>query len=124
MQEVTVTHIQFTKWIERQKTPDDPKMFMRFVKDVEEKCDADNKERPILVHCLTGAEKSGLFCVVSILLEKIQLEQEISVVNTVRQVKNRRHKSIPNKEQYIFCHQCLDEYLHTFDTYANFCLER
>ncbi|XP_053387666.1 cell death abnormality protein 1-like [Mercenaria mercenaria] len=123
-QEVTVTHIQFTKWIERQKPPDDPKMFMRFVKDVELKCDGDDMERPILVHCLTGAEKSGLFCVVSILLEKIQLEQEISVVNTVRQVKNRRHKSIPNKEQYIFCHQCLDEYLQTFDTYSNFCLER
>ncbi|XP_053387668.1 cell death abnormality protein 1-like [Mercenaria mercenaria] len=122
--EVTVTHIQFTKWIEKQKPPDDPKMFMRFVKDVELKCDGDDKERPVLVHCLTGAEKSGLFCVVSILLEKIQLEQEISVVNTVRQVKNRRHKSIPNKEQYIFCHQCLDEYLHTFDTYSNFCLER
>jgi hypothetical protein len=45
----------------------------------------------------TGAEKSGLFCVVSTLLEKTQIDQEVSVANTVRQIKYRRSMAIPKK---------------------------
>jgi hypothetical protein len=46
-------------------------------------------------HARTGAEKSGLFCVVSTLLEKTQIDQEVSVANTVRHIKYRRSMAIP-----------------------------
>ncbi|XP_053387620.1 receptor-type tyrosine-protein phosphatase epsilon-like isoform X2 [Mercenaria mercenaria] len=117
---VTIPHIQFTHWNEHKNIPEEPAKFVQFVKDVEMKYGGNKSRGPILVHCLTGAEKSGLFCVVSNLLEKTQIDQETSVVNAVRQIKYRRHMSVPNKDQYIFCHQCVNEYLRTFDIYSNF----
>ncbi|XP_053387518.1 uncharacterized protein LOC123544432 [Mercenaria mercenaria] len=109
-EEIEVTHVEYTKWSGKDKIPEDPRKFLQFMKTVERMCNGNENKGPILVHCLTGAVKSGLFCVISVLLEKTQIDQEISVVNTVRQIKHRRHMSIPNKEQYIFCHKCLDEY--------------
>ncbi|XP_053386938.1 multiple epidermal growth factor-like domains protein 11 [Mercenaria mercenaria] len=119
-EEVTIPHIQFTHWNDTKNTPEEPAKFVEFIKDVELKLSGNEAKGPILVHCLTGAEKSGIFCVVSILLEKIRTDQEISVVNTIRQIKYRRHKSIPNKDQYIFCHKCVNEYIRSFDSYSNF----
>ncbi|XP_053386937.1 uncharacterized protein LOC123541961 [Mercenaria mercenaria] len=119
-EDVTIQHIQFTHWNEHKNIPEEPAKFVQFVKDVEMKYGGIKSRGPILVHCLTGAEKSGLFCVVSNLLEKTQIDQETSVVNAVRQIKYRRHMSVPNKDQYIFCHQCVNEYLRTFDIYSNF----
>ncbi|XP_053386933.1 uncharacterized protein LOC123542313 isoform X3 [Mercenaria mercenaria] len=119
-EDVRIPHIQLTQWNENKNIPEEPAKFVQFVKDVEVKYGGNQSKGPILVHCLTGAEKSGLFCVVSNLLEKTQIDQETSVVNAVRQIKYRRHMSIPNKDQYTFCHQCVNEYLRTFDIYSNF----
>jgi len=41
-----------------------------------------------------GGGRSGLFCTVVSLLEKVKAEREVSVVNTVRRVKARRPNAI------------------------------
>ncbi|XP_053399794.1 receptor-type tyrosine-protein phosphatase kappa-like [Mercenaria mercenaria] len=122
-EEVTIPHIQFTHWNDTKNIPGEPAKFVEFVKDVELTYRSNGAKGPILVHCLTGAEKNGIFCAVSILLEKIRIDQEISIVNTIRQIKYRRHNSIPNKDQYIFCHKCVNEYIRSFDSYSNFEME-
>ncbi|XP_060584800.1 tyrosine-protein phosphatase 69D-like [Ruditapes philippinarum] len=119
-EEVEIMHVQYTRWGDSKSTPEEPVKFVQFVKDMELKFSGTDIKRPILVHCLTGAKKSGLFCAVSVLLEKIQIDQEVSVANTVRQLKHRRHLAVPDKDQYIFCHHCVNEYLRTFDIYSNF----
>ena len=43
----------------------------------------------------TGAERSCLYCAVSVLIEKMEIEHEVSVVNTLRQIKARRRSAIP-----------------------------
>ncbi|XP_060558623.1 uncharacterized protein LOC132718935 isoform X1 [Ruditapes philippinarum] len=116
-EKITITNVQFKHWNDNQAVPEQPKAFVQFVKDVELKFGGNG---PTLIHCRTGAEKSGLFCAVSTLLEKTQIDQEVSVANTVRHIKYRRSMAIPNQEQYIFCHQCVNEYLQSFDTYSNF----
>ena len=37
-----------------------------------------------------------LYCAVAVLVEKMKIEQEVSVVNTLRQIKARRRSAIPN----------------------------
>ena len=37
-----------------------------------------------------------LYCAVAVLVEKMEIEQEVSVVNTLRQIKARRRSAIPN----------------------------
>ncbi|XP_060579602.1 receptor-type tyrosine-protein phosphatase epsilon-like [Ruditapes philippinarum] len=119
-EELIVPHVQYIQWDNNKSIPEEPVKFVQFVKDMELKFSGTDTNRPMLIHCLTGAKKGGLFCVVSTLLEKTQIDQEVSVANTVRQVKYRRHVAIPDKEQYIFCHHCVNEYLRTFDIYSNF----
>ncbi|WAR16758.1 PTPRQ-like protein [Mya arenaria] len=72
---------------------------------------------------IDGAIKSGLFCVVSLLLQRIAVNQEVSVVNVVRKVRTRRRLAIPNKEQFHFCHECVLGYINTREstTYYNTC---
>ena len=50
--------------------------------------------------CRNAASRSGLFCVVSLLLEKIEAEGQVSVSNTVRQVRTRS-MTIPYKVRCI-----------------------
>ncbi|KAH3775366.1 hypothetical protein DPMN_176767 [Dreissena polymorpha] len=61
----------------------------------------------------------GLFSVVSTLLQKIAIDHEVSVVNTVRKVKARRHGAISTQERFDFCHECVLQYIHSFGIYSN-----
>ncbi|XP_052818032.1 multiple epidermal growth factor-like domains protein 10 [Mya arenaria] len=114
-----IPHLQFTDWDETENIPRSTKNFMSFL-NVIDNVMKQQEDGPILVHCFDGAGKSGLFCVVSLLLHKMAVEHEVSVLNTVRKVKTTRRLAIPNQEQFVFCHGCVSEYLRSFDVYANF----
>lgn len=118
----TVHYFQYTNWKESIDTPEDAGSFVQLVKDVEMKAITNSADigKPTLVHCLTGARRSGVFCVVAILLEKLQTERQASVVNTVRQVRAGRKSAIHNKEQLEFCYRCAAAYTDLFSTYSNF----
>ncbi|WAR18029.1 PTPRD-like protein [Mya arenaria] len=117
--EKTLSHMQFTEWDEMKNVPRSIEHFLTFLNDVEEK---GNKDGPILLHCFDGAGRTGLFCVVSLLLQKMAIEHEVSVLNAVRKVKAMRRLAVPNLDQFIFCHESVLEFLRAFDkdVYANF----
>ncbi|XP_052763016.1 receptor-type tyrosine-protein phosphatase kappa-like [Mya arenaria] len=117
--ERTIPHLQFTDWDETNNIPRSTTNFLSFL-NVIENVTKQSGDGPILVHCLDGAGKSGLFCVVSLLLHKMAVEHEVSVLNSVRKIKTMRRLAIPNQEQFSFCHGCVSEYLSSFDVYANF----
>ncbi|XP_052762247.1 receptor-type tyrosine-protein phosphatase S-like [Mya arenaria] len=115
----TIPHLQFTDWDEMENIPRSTTKFLSFL-NVIDNVMKQQDDGPILVHCVDGAGKSGLFCVVSLLLHKMAVEHEVSVLNAVRKVKTTRRLAIPNQEQFVFCHGCVLEYLRSFDVYANF----
>ncbi|XP_052765780.1 uncharacterized protein LOC128207025 isoform X2 [Mya arenaria] len=117
----SVPHLQFTDWDKKKVVPRSAKTFLRFIDDVEEVANSSPYDGPILIHCLDGASKSGLFCVISLLIQRMNCEGEASVVNAVRKVRSRRALAIPCKEQFQFCYDCLLEYVNTHDgnTYCN-----
>ncbi|XP_052764503.1 protein draper-like isoform X2 [Mya arenaria] len=115
----TISHLQFTDWDEMENIPRSTTNFLSFL-NVIDNVMKQQDDGPILVHCFDGAGKSGLFCVVSLLLHKMAVEHEVSVLNAVRKVKTTRRLAIPNQEQFVFCHGCVSEYLRSFDVYANF----
>ncbi|WAR17622.1 PTPRA-like protein [Mya arenaria] len=115
----TIPHLQFTDWDEMENKPRSTTNFLSFLNVIDDVMKQQD-DGPILVHCFDGAGKSGLFCVVSLLLHKMAVEHEVSVLNAVRKVKTTRRLAIPNQEQFVFCHGCVSEYLRSFDVYANF----
>ncbi|XP_052221304.1 receptor-type tyrosine-protein phosphatase T-like [Dreissena polymorpha] len=117
--EHTIQHLQFTDWDMDRNEPRSPSNFMRFIKDVEAQASL-HSSGPVLIHCLTGAGRGGLLCVVAMLTEMMmEVECEVSVVNAIRKIKTRRRGAVPNQEQFAFCHECILEYISSFDTYSN-----
>ncbi|KAL4221015.1 Eukaryotic-type carbonic anhydrase [Mactra antiquata] len=120
--EITITHYKYTGWKQNTDEPESIHNFVQFVNSVQVSTDNQTDESPMIIHCLNGYERSGLFCTTSIMLEKLECEQQISIGNTIRQVRLRRRKAIPNKAQYKFCIQCATAFTEMFNTYSNFAM--
>ncbi|XP_060574211.1 receptor-type tyrosine-protein phosphatase mu-like, partial [Ruditapes philippinarum] len=103
--ELHLKHYQYNGWNQSEKVPHKVEPFVKLAKDVENKVKGQSEERPIVVHCLTGAERSCLFCAVSIISEKCFFEKEISVLNTICQLRSRRKSAFTDIAQFRFCYQ-------------------
>ncbi|KAL3878255.1 hypothetical protein ACJMK2_030620 [Sinanodonta woodiana] len=75
--------------------------FINLIDDVED-WKRQSGERPILVHCMNGAERSGLFCVLWCALEKLRSDREVAIRSIVRQMRIRRQHIIPNFSGKVF----------------------
>lgn len=114
-----VYHFQYTNWKNGRKVAENPADFVLFIKEVE-KYISETDSPNIVVHCLNGYERSGLFCVVYTLLEKIKVERQVSVENIVRRVRAQRRLAISSVEQLRFCYQCVSTSLESYNTYCNY----
>ncbi|XP_053379861.1 receptor-type tyrosine-protein phosphatase alpha-like [Mercenaria mercenaria] len=120
-EEKTVSHFQYKNWGHSKKVPDSAEKFVQFIKEVENCIHRQTEDTPnIVVHCLNGYKRSGLFCVVYKLLEKLEAERQVSVVNIVRKVRTHRKQSITSVEQLKFCYHCVVAYMEIYNTYTNF----
>ncbi|XP_060574463.1 receptor-type tyrosine-protein phosphatase alpha-like [Ruditapes philippinarum] len=98
-------HFQYKKWTAGIDVPVRAEDFVDFVKDVEEYATLSKENAHVLVHCLNGNKRSGIFCAVAIIMEKLLYDQQVSVMNTLRQLKKRRPYAITGMEQMMFCYQ-------------------
>ncbi|XP_052764627.1 receptor-type tyrosine-protein phosphatase kappa-like [Mya arenaria] len=112
----TLRHFEFTDWNLTGNVPCSPANYVAFLRDVK----MASSNAPVLVHCRDGGSKSGLFCVMAFLMEKMEVELEVSVVNAVRKVKARRPNAVANQAQFDFCHDCVLEFVRSFKPYYNF----
>ncbi|WAQ98228.1 PTPRK-like protein [Mya arenaria] len=116
----TFKHIQFKKWTRNRLVPPDSSSLLNLVKEVEEQQSSeDDEDSPILVLCLNGAERSGLFVVLMNILERCRVDGEVSIPQVIRYLRSRRKQIVPNLEQYVYCHNVTTKYLESSMTYAN-----
>lgn len=110
-------HFQYKKWVTGRDVPSDPKEFIQFIKVVEEYAnDLGDDKSHVLVHCLKANERSALFCVVAILMEKMRYERQGSVLNTVRHLRTRRRTAITSTAQLKFCYEAVSAYISMYET--------
>ncbi|XP_071118698.1 uncharacterized protein [Haliotis cracherodii] len=74
---------------------------------------------PIIVHCRSGAERSGLFCAVAAILERVTVDQTVAVPVVVGNNKAIRKHNIPNVSQYTLCYKMVAEHLASEAVYSN-----
>ncbi|XP_039268450.2 uncharacterized protein LOC120343362 [Styela clava] len=79
-----------------------------------------NRTTPILVHCRDGAGRTGTFCAVANLVERLKNEDRIDIFRTVKDLRDMRPLMVRTLEQYRFCFKTVQEYLDSFQLYANF----
>lgn len=77
---------------------------------------SDHQEAgPIILHSRDGSFKTGLYCCVSLLLERLKAENRIDVFQTVRNLQQKRPLMFTNFEHYAFCYKAVIDYLDTFN---------
>nr|XP_034311976.1 receptor-type tyrosine-protein phosphatase mu isoform X5 [Crassostrea gigas] len=106
-------------WPDSSTVPTSVLAFLKLINDVELHHDRNNSG-PLVVHCMNGAEKSGLFCVMQVVLERMKIEQDVAIHHVIQQMRSIRPSIIPNVEQFKFCHDVVLEFLKQFDDYSNF----
>ncbi|KFD69556.1 hypothetical protein M514_01923 [Trichuris suis] len=69
---------------------------------------------PIVIHCRDGSERSGLYCAISSLLDRLRREGKVDVFKTVKTLQVQRSHIVSSLAQYDFCYQCVLDYLQSF----------
>ncbi|XP_035699666.1 receptor-type tyrosine-protein phosphatase mu-like [Branchiostoma floridae] len=112
---------QLTGWPGDEKTPPSPcqTAMITLLSEVE-RWQQQTGNEPIVVHCIDGVERSGVFCTMGVACERVKVEQVVDVFQAVKTVRACRPSMVNNVVAYDCCHELVIEYLKGFDTYANF----
>ncbi|XP_066299153.1 receptor-type tyrosine-protein phosphatase alpha-like [Branchiostoma lanceolatum] len=117
----TVKIFQLTGWPRDQTTPPSPcqAAMITLLSEVE-RWQQQTGNEPIVVHCIDGVERSGVFCALGVACERVKVEQVVDIFQAVKTVRACRPTMVNDVAAYECCHQLVIEYLKGFDTYANF----
>ncbi|XP_063447580.1 receptor-type tyrosine-protein phosphatase epsilon-like [Mytilus trossulus] len=74
---------------------------------------------PVTVVCSNGATKSGLFVALSLILEKMKIDDQVDVFQVIRTIQLRRPEFVTNFDQYEYCYKCIKDFLEGQSVYAN-----
>ncbi|XP_076081167.1 receptor-type tyrosine-protein phosphatase epsilon-like [Mytilus galloprovincialis] len=107
-------------WEENMIVPGSANDMLSFLSATEDEHSNNRGAGPVLVHCLNGCDKSGLYCVLATVIERLRIEQDVDIQHIIKQMRNRRPQIIPNYEQFQFIYEAVIEYLTEFETYSNF----
>ncbi|XP_052778049.1 receptor-type tyrosine-protein phosphatase S-like [Mya arenaria] len=114
--------IQFENWPVDSALPSSPKDVLNLL-DAVQYWQHQSGNNAVLVHCIclnNGADRSGLFCVASAVLERMKIEQDVAITQVIKEMRNYREQLIPSVEQFQFVHEVVTEYILQHETYSNF----
>ncbi|KAK3090599.1 hypothetical protein FSP39_012997, partial [Pinctada imbricata] len=109
-EERAIKQFQLNSWPDSRKVPGTTNSLMQLIEMVYDWL-KQNGKGPLTVHCMNGASKSGLFCAVNLLFERMQRDIEVDVYQTVKTIRINRPQFIEDVEQYQFIYQMALEYL-------------
>ncbi|KAK7493615.1 hypothetical protein BaRGS_00015127, partial [Batillaria attramentaria] len=74
---------------------------------------------PIIVQCIDGAAKSGLFCALCDVISRVTYDDEVDVYLTAREVQRIRPQAVATQTQYRYLYHVAQEYIRHVGVYAN-----
>ncbi|XP_060066894.1 receptor-type tyrosine-protein phosphatase alpha-like, partial [Ylistrum balloti] len=75
---------------------------------------------PVTVVCRDGSSKCGIFCTVANAIENINLNQQVSLIQVVRQLQLRRPSFISTYESYVMCNREVKVHFDALSEYQNY----
>ncbi|XP_015755726.1 PREDICTED: receptor-type tyrosine-protein phosphatase delta-like isoform X2 [Acropora digitifera] len=113
-----VHHYQITDWPDK-GIPKNAQCILDVINMVE-RSQRKTSDAPLVVHCSDGVGRSGTFCAILSVIERLKSEQVIDVCQSVKVIRVNRPKAVNCKAQYVFCYNIVQRYLDSFNEYANF----
>nr|XP_047123425.1 receptor-type tyrosine-protein phosphatase F isoform X5 [Hydra vulgaris] len=111
-------HFQFTTWPET-GSPESGIGMIELIGQVQ-RWNIATSNKCTVVHCSAGVGRTGVFIALTNLIERVKVEGLVDVFQTVKKLRYQRTAMVQTKDQYEFCYRALQEYLDSFDLYANF----
>ncbi|KHJ98251.1 Protein-tyrosine phosphatase [Oesophagostomum dentatum] len=112
----TVRHFQFTDWPE-QGAPKTAETFLDLIQQVHRTKTQFGVDGPIVVHCSSGAGRTGVFVALAIIIDRMRLEHVVDVFTTVKLLRTERQNMVEDPEQYHFLYLAAIEFLASFEQY-------
>lgn len=109
---------QYSGWTDETKVPSGSGLITLIAKV--EKWQQHSGNGPITVICSDGLGRSGTFCALYSVLERLKIEQVIDVFQAIKAMRISRPGLVKTAEEYKFIHYAIQDYLSAFDDYANF----
>uniref|UniRef100_A0A914L344 protein-tyrosine-phosphatase n=1 Tax=Meloidogyne incognita TaxID=6306 RepID=A0A914L344_MELIC len=107
-----VLQYSFKQWTSGASIPNSAKSLLDLIGRVLERQSNIPCAGPIILHCRDGSAENGIFCCVSLLVERLRSEQMIDVFRTVKSLQQQRPLLFTKIEQYSFAYDCVTEYLN------------
>ncbi|XP_063218858.1 tyrosine-protein phosphatase 69D isoform X2 [Bacillus rossius redtenbacheri] len=94
--------------------PEHPSGILKFIKRINEAYSLE--KGPILVHCSAGVGRTGTLVALDSLLQQLKEEEQVSIFNTVCDLRHQRNFLVQSLKQYIFIYRALMEVAQFGDT--------
>lgn len=94
--------------------PEHPNGIIKFIKRVNEAYSIE--KGCILVHCSAGVGRTGTLVALDCLLQQLNEEGEVSIFNTICDLRHQRNFLVQSLKQYIFIYRALMEVAQYGDT--------
>ncbi|XP_047021434.1 receptor-type tyrosine-protein phosphatase N2 isoform X4 [Helicoverpa zea] len=106
----TVTQFHFLSWPEN-GVPSSTKALLEFRRKVNKSY--RGRSCPIVVHCSDGAGRSGTYCLIDMVLNRMAKgAKEIDIAATLEHIRDQRTRTVATKQQFEFVLMAVAEEVH------------
>lgn len=116
-QERIITQLQYTGWTDF-GVPDQPIGILQLVHQADEAsalaASSSSQQGPMIVHCSAGCGRSGTFCTIDTIIQRLWHERDVytstsvdKVVETVGRFREQRMGMVQTHRQFVFCYEAI-----------------
>lgn len=111
--ERTITQLQYTGWTDF-GVPDQPIGILDLVHHADEASNYHGASGPMIVHCSAGCGRSGTFCVIDTMIQRLWHERDVytcsltdKINETVTRFREQRMSMVQTHRQFVFCFEVI-----------------
>nr|XP_022311522.1 receptor-type tyrosine-protein phosphatase epsilon-like isoform X5 [Crassostrea virginica] len=105
-----IRQYQIKSWPDTKSIPNSEFSILKVIKEVQS-WQNETGDHPITVHCRNGAERSGLFCLCAVAIDRVNSDGYAAMPLILNNLRSRRKELVPYFVQYKFCHDVLERWI-------------
>ncbi|XP_025107905.1 receptor-type tyrosine-protein phosphatase kappa-like isoform X3 [Pomacea canaliculata] len=112
-----VSLVRFEDWCE--ELPGNTSLLLTLISFVDSRRQMDGNSSPIIIQCLDGVAKSGVFCALCDVISRLTRDKDVDVYMTVRELHTVRPQALTSVVQYRYLYQVAQHWLCDMNVYTN-----
>ncbi|XP_072173071.1 receptor-type tyrosine-protein phosphatase T-like [Diadema setosum] len=114
---VSVTQFRLYGWSAASNKLRSPISLIHLVKAVQKEVKTAHTSGPVIVHCINGVGRSGVFCALWSVIDKCQRDSAVDIFHAVQVLRTNRPNMVESLDQYKLCYDAMSRYLQQEKAY-------